>query len=286
MNVISAIVFGILASAPVGPISKPDYEAAARSMRAQLGEAFHVQESAPFVVAGNLPEPEFKRITTGTIRSCSQALYKDFLKKKPKRVIKVYLFASDQDYRTYAKKLFGDTPTTKFGYYKSTEEALVMNIATGTGTLVHEMTHALMKPDFPEVPAWFNEGLASLFEQCYVRDGSLLGLVNWRLPRLKQAITEGKVIPLTQVVASTTAEFYGDKTGLYYAEARYLCFYLQEKKVLRKFYKEFRDHAEKDRTGRLFLEKLLGKPLPEVEKNWLEWVKTLHWPVPARLPTE
>jgi hypothetical protein len=111
-------------------------------------------------------------------------------------------------------------------------------------------------------------------------------LVNWRLPRLQQAITEGKVIPLTKLVGSSTAKFYGDQTGLYYAEARYFCFYLQEQKVLRKFYKQFRDHFKQDPTGRTYLEKLLGKPLPEVEKDWLEWLQTLHWPTPARLPAE
>ena len=37
-----------------------------------------------------------------------------------------------------------------------------MNIGTGGGTLVHELTHSLIAFDFPHVPDWFNEGLASL----------------------------------------------------------------------------------------------------------------------------
>lgn len=286
MKAFSAIISLILAGVAVLSANKPDYDAAQKFMRAQLGDDFLVAKCPPFVVAGNIPQASFSRITTGTIRACSRALYKDFFAQKPDCIIKVYLFAGDEDYRSYAKKLFQDTPTTRFGYYKSTEEALVMNIATGTGTLVHEMTHALMKPDFSRVPTWFNEGLASLFEQCLVREGSLVGLVNWRLPRLKQAIEEGKLVPLTKLVGSSTTWFYRDKTGLHYAEARYFCFYLQEKKVLRKFYKQFRDHVKKDPTGRLFLEKLLGKPLPQVEKDWLEWVRTLHWPTPTRPPTE
>ena len=31
--------------------------------------------------------------------------------------------------------------------------------------LVHEMVHPFMDADFPACPAWFNEGLASLYEQ-------------------------------------------------------------------------------------------------------------------------
>jgi len=63
-----------------------------------------------------------------------------------------------------------------------------MNIATGGGTLVHEMTHALMAPDFPQAPIWISEGLASLYEQCRVEKQSLKGDPNWRLPELKRAL--------------------------------------------------------------------------------------------------
>ena len=40
-----------------------------------------------------------------------------------------------------------------------------MNIGPGPGTLSHELVHPYMEANFPNVPAWFNEGLASLYEQ-------------------------------------------------------------------------------------------------------------------------
>ena len=75
-------------------------------------------------------------------------------------------------------KLFDEEPSTPYGYFVPRERRMVMNIRTGGGTLVHEMVHALMKPDFPDVPTWFDEGLASLLEQCRFRpDGTLEGLL-------------------------------------------------------------------------------------------------------------
>ena len=57
-----------------------------------------------------------------------------------------------------------------------------MNIATGGGTLVHELVHPYVEADFPGAPPWLNEGLGSLFEQSDERDGYIVGLTNWRLP--------------------------------------------------------------------------------------------------------
>ena len=39
-----------------------------------------------------------------------------------------------------------------------------MNSATALGTLSHELVHPYMETNFPNVPSWFNEGLASLYE--------------------------------------------------------------------------------------------------------------------------
>ena len=53
--------------------------------------------------------------------------------------------------------------------------------------------------------------------------------------------------------------------------------YLQEKGLLEKFYRKFRDNHKKDPTGMKFLKEVLEKKIDEIEKDWLAWVKKLKY---------
>ena len=180
-----------------------------------------------------------------------------------------------------ARKLWGDTNVSHFGYYKSGEKALVMNISTGTGTLVHEMFHALVEPDFPDIPTWFNEGVASLYECCYVEKERLVGGINWRFRRLKPALDANDLVPLSDLVATSTREFYGPGSDLHYAEARYFCMYLQKLGVLERFYQRYRDGFKTDRTGVRFVRELTGQSMADLQRRWVAWVQTLRYDGPT-----
>ncbi len=253
-----------------------DFAREAMKVKKLLGRDFIVEVERPFVIAGNISRGEFNSIKNGTVLNCYRALRRQFFSVGPNDVVKVFLFRDDRIYREYAKKLFDDEPTTPFGYYKREQNSLVMNIGTGTGTLVHEMVHALMETDFPDVPAWFNEGLGSLFEQCTVTEAGLKGLINWRFPILQRAIKDKKLIPLRDLVSTTSKQFYGDDRGSSYAEARYFCMYMQELGLLEKFYKDFRANFRKDPTGSKTLQKLFRKNLDDIQKDWLTWIATLR----------
>ena len=100
--------------------------------------------------------------------------------------------------------LFGDSGISIYGYYKPSVRTLLANIATGDGTLLHELTHALLDFELPDAPVWLNEGLASLHEQCRFRsdgDGPWIeGLVNWRLEGLQQVIRQGRLRSLGSMI--------------------------------------------------------------------------------------
>ncbi|HWP40682.1 MAG TPA: hypothetical protein VNL70_07125, partial [Tepidisphaeraceae bacterium] len=155
------------------------------------------------------------------------------------------------------------------------DNVMLMNVATGTGTLVHELVHALMRADFPDAPGWFNEGLASLYEQCTLDGQTITGLKNWRLPALKQAIQENRLRPLSELIDDP--RFYRqDLTGLNYAQARYLLMYLQEKGLLREYYRRFRAARGEDPTGRKTLENLIApQSLDDLDRAWRAWVLAL-----------
>ena len=251
-------------------------------LKKTMPDGFTVVVSPPFVVLGDEPPEMVKQRADKTVKWAVDKLKQDFFKADPTEIINIWLFKDDASYRKHAKLLFDDTPTTPFGYYSASHRALVMNISTGGGTLVHEIVHPFMRANFPACPAWFNEGLASLYEQSAEQDGHIRGLVNWRFTGLEKAIKEGKLISFQKLTALSEEEFYGGKDSpgysQYYGQSRYLCFYLQEKGLLTKFYREFVANAAKDPTGFETLKRVLGEKDMEVfQKKWEQFILGLRF---------
>ena len=229
----------------------------------------------PFILAGDGSTRQLERYRDGTVLAAARALRATYFQTPPREPIVIFLFESEGPYKRLAKKWFNDEDVPHFGFYRHTDRVMFMNVATGTGTLVHELTHALIAPDFPTVPNWFNEGLASLYEQSSIDGDSIRGLVNWRLPALQKAIQKNTLRPLKEMMEDP--RFYReDLVGLNYAEARYLMLYLQERKLLREYYRTFRDNAADDKNGIKSLEKVIvPQNFDEFEGRWREWVSGL-----------
>ena len=233
---------------------------------------------APFLVAGDEAPSVVRRRARGTVRWAVELLKQDFFDKDPDELITVYLFANERSYRRNALRLFGDRPDTPYGYYSPSEKALVMNIATGGGTLVHEIVHPFMAANFEDCPAWFNEGLGSLYEQSAERAGQIVGLTNWRLAGLQRAIKDGDLPTFYTLTHTSESAFYNADPGTNYAQSRYLLMYLQEKGLLRKYYKTFTWNAERDPSGYRSLKKVLGvKDMAKFEREWKTWVLKLRF---------
>jgi hypothetical protein len=176
-------------------------------------------------------------------------------------------------------KLFKTRPGTPYGYYSRKDRALVMNISTGGGTLVHEIVHPFIESNFPDAPAWLNEGLGSLYEQCDERDGHIYGNTNWRLAGLQSAIEENVVPSFAELTAMDDDTFYGDDSGVNYAASRYLLYYLQERGLLVRFYKSFHAARKTDPSGHQSLKKTLGEDdMAAFEKRWKKFVLGLSFP--------
>jgi hypothetical protein len=240
-------------------------------------EKFNYTITGPFVIAGNGSPAQLARYRDGTIRAAARALSATYFDKQPAEPVLILLFESAGPYQRLAKKWFDDDDVPHYGFFRRSDHVMLMNVGTGTGTLVHELVHALLAPDFPDCPDWFNEGLASLYEQCSLDADTITGHENWRLPALQGAIRDGELRPLEEMIADE--KFYGDElVGLNYAQARYLMFYLQENGLLAEFYKRFRDGAKDDATGLATLKQVLKTgDLVGFEKVWRKWVLSLRF---------
>jgi len=225
------------------------------------------------VVVGDEPEPVVKERAQSTIKWAVEKLKQDFFAKDPSLILDIWLFKDAESYNKHTRLIFNDKPTTPYGYYSSSHKAVIMNIATGGGTLVHELVHPMIEANFPDCPAWLNEGLGSLYEQCDERDGHIYGLVNWRLPGLQEAIKAGTVKSFKTLTSLNANDFYNDDRGVNYAESRYLCYYLQEKGLLVSFYRRFHTQQKKDPTGYQTLVTVLGTPnMERFQKDWEKFV--------------
>lgn len=237
---------------------------------------FSVVIQPPFVVIGDEPPQVVRQRAADTVKWAVDRLKQDFFTKDPKEILDIWLFKDAASYEKHTKLIFKDEPDTPYGYYSSEHKALIMNIGTGGGTLVHEIVHPFMEANFPAVPPWFNEGLGSLYEQCGDVDGHIYGFTNWRLPGLQEAIRAKEVPSFKALTAMNTEAFYNDETGVHYAQARYLCYYLQEQGLLIKFYKEFHAQQREDPTGYKSLQKILSEAnMDAFQKRWEKYVLSL-----------
>lgn len=249
------------------------------ALKRRAPRGFSVVAAPPFAVVGDEAPTVVERRAATTVAWAVQKLKQDFFDADPKQILDVWLFKNRKSYEAHTRSIFGDKPTTPYGYYSSEHKALIMNIATGGGTLVHEIVHPFVEADFPGAPAWLNEGMGSLFEACGEEDGHIVGYPNWRLPALKEAIGRGVVPSFQELTGTTEDEFYRADPGTNYAQARYLFYYLQERGLLVRFYKAFRAARASDPTGYGTLQKVLGeRDMNVFKRRWEGWVMMVRYP--------
>jgi hypothetical protein len=232
----------------------------------------------PFVVWGDAGPRQVQNSATNVVRWTVRHLEADFFPKPPDGIYDIYLFQNAESYERHAFAMWHVHPDTPFGYATASQHALVMNFGTGGGTLVHEMVHPYMAANFPNVPTWLNEGLASLYEQSDERDGKMVGLTNWRLAGLNEAIKAGRIGPFSQFVRFTDAQFRDDDEAAHYGQARYLMLFLQERGLLQKFVKRALELQAEDPTAGRALQETLGADWKGLDARWRKWVATLRFP--------
>lgn len=282
LSLVFALVLGGCATRPPSR-QQAALRAQYEHWRAHAPKGFTVLLEPPFVVLGDESAYTMRMLTQQSVRRTVRLLQQDFFPREPAEPITIWLFRDFTSYRRHAQELFGEEPRSPYGYYLPQKRTMLMNIATGNGTLIHEIVHPFMNTNFPACPTWFNEGLASLFEESRERDGSLMGLVNWRLPGLKRAIREGQTLPFRELMALSAAEFYSPASGSgynrYYGQSRYLCLYLQERGDLVRFYRQFVANAATDPTGYATLQRVLGvSDMDAWQRDWEKFVLTLPDP--------
>lgn len=258
------------------PAPRPaDVSQHVQSLRATVPADMTVVWEPPFLVIGDEAPDVVRRRAKDVVRWCRDLLLADFFERPPSALHEVWVLKDAASYQHVSRTRFGITPTTPYGYFLESRRALVMNIKPGYGTLTHELVHPFMHEAFPRTPAWLNEGLASLFEFPFEDGGHLKGRVNWRLPALQRGLAAGVVPSFEALTQQTDAEFYGDRHGVSYAAARYLCFWLQERGLLVRLVRRAIELQHDDPTGLRALTEVLGGPPDAQRAAWERFVRRL-----------
>jgi len=257
--------------------TKADYAQHVMELREGLEEGFTVVVEEPFVLISDAHEVEVRSHARRIVSRAVALLKKDFFTSDPEDIIDIWLFEDSESYRYHSEELFGHSPDTPYGYYSHRHKAIVLDISTGGGTLVHEMVHPFVNSNFSGCPSWLNEGLASLFEYPTSRSGHIEGLVNWRLPGLKKAIAAGELPSFEWLTRQTDDEFYGEDPGTNYSQSRYLCYYLQERGLLVDYYHAAYENRGDDPTGFETLKEILEvEDMIQFQREWQGWIMDLQ----------
>jgi Protein of unknown function (DUF1570). len=249
-------------------------------LRRVTGDDFLCVQRDEFLVASDLGPGEYEYLVDGVLDFCRIALIDTFFDAmpNPKKTVNIFIFRDYSSYESGLRRFLGMEPISPYGHYGHTQKYIVVNYETGPGTMVHELTHALMSDDFPAAPIWLAEGMASLYEHCRAEgDTSLRGDDNWRLPELKAALAGEYLPPLTRLFTMSPQTFRTENESLNYAQARYFCKYLEELGLLPTVYKEFRSRPQADATGSLFVTRALGKSIENIDASWRRWIAFQHW---------
>lgn len=260
----------------------------------QLDTDFHVVIETPFVVIGDLPAAQLKRHYTEVVVPTADAIRHTYSEAEIDEPVVLMLFATEESYRIHSRRLFAQQNASVYGYYKPSNRTVAINLESGLGTLVHELTHAIFDFDFANMPIWLNEGIASLHEQATFVGGNtngdqtsshsrIVGQVNWRYPIVKDAIDSGRLKSIEDLLADS-AGFRGPRQGVNYAHARYLCMYLQKQNKLAALYKSLRDpiddHAKANKPNdydrRIFQAMFPGKSWQEIDHDFQQWAVSLE----------
>ncbi len=256
------------------PMITLDYSPVMRQYSKMLLPDISVTRYKYFIVFSELKPEITYRLISNDIKNTIDGMLNSYITVKPDRVIPIVLFEDYDSYRDFSMNNFQmeENDLSPYGFYKISRNAIVIRYVSWKGSLSHEMTHALIQPDFPDIPSWLNEGMASLNEKSSFKNGELIGDFSWRIIPVRNAISENTYTGIETLMKTNDEELYGKRTVFYYGQSRYLLMMLQEKNLLKSFYKDFKNTYETDHTGITQLEKITGKTTEQLDKELLDYL--------------
>jgi hypothetical protein len=254
----------------------------ADALQRRIGEPCATASYPPFVLAGNSGVSALDSAYVTLIQPTCELLNRRYFRFVPDEPIAILMFSDEVAYRRIAERLFFDCQVSRFGYHKPGRRAVLANLAEGDGTLRHELVHALMDFDFPDAPAWLQEGMATLYEATQLsHHGTLEPVANWRLAVVCRHLDAGHHPNLSRLVALPCLQ--GPMEAVNYALARYFCLFLHRRSLLGRVYRTMRRSTGTDPTGQKVLMTVLScANWQQMDATFRDWVLRIGGSTPVR----
>ncbi len=221
----------------------------------------------------------------------------------PDRFITVYIEHDPYSLKKLAENLHGiEIPYTCIGYSFARDRSIVAVVSfvnddeerhPRTGTIQHELLHLLVRENFNDIPAWLEEGIASLYEVTDAHKGES----NWRVNVLKENWDKR---PSIEALLRMDFDEFNDRESpgekniiqlsVNHATARYFCFFLEMKGKLKQIFDSIRKSnpiyflqdntvdfivAEDKTDAIMIVQNTLGMSIVEIEKDFLRWLNSI-----------
>jgi hypothetical protein len=254
-----------------------DYNKKLRKYSSFTDEGFTATKFGYFLVFSNLPESQTYNLIDNDIRNTSNYILKNFAVKTPPDVINVFLFENRESYDNALSHIFRESSLgfTTSGFYHPQSNSVLALYTKRESTVSHEIIHSITASDFQDIPAWFDEGFATLFQDMYSAGSSRTFIYNTDLEYLQNSIRSGTYVQIDEMMRSGENGFY-ENIGFNYPQAEFILRYLNDKDLLKKYYKFFRSTVQQDSTGIKQLERVTGITINELDKEFRNYILSLR----------
>ncbi len=271
---------------------------AVQKIKTILNNNYKTDISGRYIIVTTKEVPLSDNKVSPVAKSLEQA-YKFFVSfyglRPPDKLITVYILPNKTSLRQTAQLVHGIAlPDPNIGYSNLTDLSLLgLGDAEQLGTLYHELFHLIIRTDVGDIPAFLDEGLASLYSVSKWESGVLVGDNRpWRLTELEEAKNTRDVqlqIPaLEKLINYSWNEFDGVETknvcqvAVNYSLSNFLMIYLQEKNLLQKMVTAFKNRPfvpEDDaapKTNLQLFEEVVGSKIKAFTTTFDDWFKTKY----------
>jgi hypothetical protein len=208
--------------------------------------------------------------------------------KHPSRAVPAYIFSTNDAFTRFCLAHSEGNCWLDSGDFDRKNYLMVVLATPGAETTAHEMSHVVIRDDFPRAPEWLNEAIATLYENpVFCSPENATGITNWRYAGLVAALDSPRLHDTTRIdlLFPMDADTFDAKTPdggvddakqmLHYGLARYFAQWMDRRGWLWPFYHRFRDGIATDPKGEKAFAAVVGKTPAEANADWAAYVRSL-----------